>query len=292
MNRCFCCPRHCAVDRRTETGFCDAGQFPRVARVAPHFWEEPMLSGSKGAGTVFFSGCNLGCIFCQNMEISAAQKGAICDAKALASLFLALQAQGVHNIDLVTPTPHLDMLRPAIQGARERGLRIPIVYNSGGYESVEALQSLNGLIDIYLPDLKYYSPARSRAYCRAGDYFLHASAAVREMYAQVGELVLGGDGIAMRGLLIRHLVLPGNLDETRHILDFIRHTFPPGTYISLMRQYTPLSAPLPPPLNRRLTDREYARAVEYCIALGLSNVLVQDAESSGMDFIPKFYDDI
>ncbi|MDL2235179.1 hypothetical protein LJC07_03360 [Christensenellaceae bacterium OttesenSCG-928-L17] len=292
MSRCFNCPRQCGVNRETEFGLCGAGAMPRVALAALHHWEEPVLSGTRGSGTVFFSGCNLGCVFCQNADISRAQKGSLCTTEQLAGLFVLLQEKGAHNINLVTPTPHIEALRAAIPLARKNGLSIPIVYNSGGYESVEALRTLRGLIDIYLPDFKYFSPARSKRYANAEDYFLHAAAAIDEMFKQVGMLQLDADGVAFRGLLIRHLVLPGNLDETRAIIAHLRAHVPPDTYLSLMGQYTPVGSNLPAPLHRPLTTREYESAVRACADAGFTNVFVQTAESAGIRFIPAFYENI
>ena len=292
MDGCICCPRRCGVDRNMQAGFCGAGVLPRVARAALHFWEEPMFSGTRGSGTVFFSGCSLRCIFCQNADISARQKGEECNADRLADLFLMLQEQGAHNINLVTPTPHILTIRPAIQKARERGLRIPTLYNSGGYETVEALQTLDGLIDIYLPDLKYVSPVVSKKFSSAENYFAFAAPALSEMYRQAGDLRLDENGIAISGLVIRHLVLPGCLDETRKVLDYINEVHSKNTWISLMRQYTPMTEGLPSPLNRCLTAREYERAVSYCLQLGFTNVLLQEEDAADSSFTPAFYESL
>lgn len=293
MSNCTFCPRRCAVNRSGgEAGFCGAQQHTRVARVMAHHWEEPMISGTRGSGAVFFSGCNLRCVFCQNMDISAHSKGSLLDSVRLADLFLALERQGVHNINLVTPTPHLHAIRDALIAAKKRGLGIPVVYNSSGYECIDALQHLEGLIDIYLPDLKYFSSERSFAYCGVSDYFQCACAAIEEMYRQVGNLRMNECGIAQSGLIIRHLVLPGNVAEARAILDFIYSSFPAGTYVSLMRQYTPAGPALAPPLDRKLTAREYARAVDYALAIGLTNILTQEGESSDTKFIPDFFDEL
>ena len=252
MNECTCCPRRCKVDRAHETGYCGAGPVPRVARAALHFWEEPMFSGTAGSGAVFFSGCTLRCVFCQNKEISAFQKGEPCDEARLAGLFLDLQAQGAHNINLVTPTPHLAAIRPALLRAKSEGLTIPVLYNTGGYEDLDALKSLEGLIDIYLPDLKYVTPELSRRFSGAADYFQYAAPAILEMQVQTGTLEMDERGVAVHGLLIRHLVLPACVDETRRVLDFIVENLPRETWIALMQQYTPaasLAPPLKPPGN-------------------------------------------
>lgn len=289
MEECVCCPRNCRVDRSRQLGYCGAGLLPRVARAALHFWEEPMFSGTRGSGTVFFSGCSLRCIFCQNADISAQQKGEECDERKLAALFLELEAQGAHNINLVTPTPHISILHLAILRAREAGLSVPILYNTGGYESVDALRTLEGLIDIYLPDLKYVTPVLSQRFSGAADYFMYAAPALQEMQRQAGSLLLDEDGIARKGLMVRHLVLPGCVDETRRVLDYIHEALPEETWISLMRQYTPMTE-LPPPLNRRLTSREYERAASYCMQIGFTNVLLQEEGAAESSYTPAFYE--
>ena len=292
MMPCNCCPRRCNIDRAQKPGFCGAGDIPRVARAALHHWEEPMFSGTRGSGAVFFSGCALRCVFCQNMDISAHQKGEQCDEAKLAELFLSLQDQGAHNINLVTPTPHIRAIKSALAEAKKSGLNIPILYNTSGYETVESLRSLEGLIDIYLPDLKYVTPEVSLAFSGASDYFRFAAPAILEMQRQAGVLQMDDEGIAKRGLLVRHLVLPGCVDETRHVLDFVANHFPTETYISLMRQYTPASPNLKAPLNRPLTAREYERAADYCLQLGLSNVLLQEASAATSAYTPPFSDNL
>lgn len=289
---CEICPRNCAVDREREVGYCGAAAFARIARAALHFYEEPAISGTHGSGTVFFSGCNMRCIFCQNMEISARQKGELCTPQRMADLFLSLEKQGAHNINLVTPTPHLPAIRWAILLARETGLSIPIVYNTNGYERVEALRAMRSLVDIYLPDLKFVSPAFSARYAGTPNYFAYAAPALLEMYKQVGPLQTDAEGIAIRGILIRHLILPGCLEDTRGVLDFLHTALPKDTPIALLRQYTPVHAELPAPLNRKLTAREYDRAVEYALSLGFSNLLLQEEASASETYIPAFFTDL
>ncbi len=286
---CTVCPRQCPVDRKQQAGYCGAAMLPRVARAALHFFEEPPISGTCGSGTVFFSGCNMRCIFCQNKEISVSQIGEPCTAHRLAGLFLSLQQQGAHNINLVTPTPHIPAIKEALLLAKAQGLTLPIVYNSNGYERVEALRSLRSLIDIYLPDMKFVSSELSGLYAGTPDYFPHAKEALLEMHDQVGRLQMDGAGIASRGLLVRHLVLPGCLEDTRHVLDFLKNVLPCDTHIALLRQYTPLFTDLPSPLNRRLTGREYDRAVTYAISCGFTSLFVQDAESATQEYVPEFF---
>lgn len=286
--RCAACPRRCGAERTRHTGLCNAGELPRVARAALHFYEEPCISGTRGSGAVFFSGCNLSCVFCQNHVLHDGTAGRPHTPEQLAGVYLALQADGAHNINLVTPTPHLAAVRASLLLARRRGLSLPVVYNTNAYELVPSLRALEGLVDVYLPDLKYVTPALSARFSGCADYFAFAAPAIQEMYRQVGTLRLDGDGMAVRGLLIRHLVLPACVDEARRVLDFIADSLPAETHLSLMRQYAPTPNVTEPPLNRRLTDREYARAVDYCCARGFTNVWIQGRESASLAYTPDF----
>ena len=287
VSGCTLCPRECGVDRSANKGACGCGSVPYIARAALHLWEEPFISGSRGSGAIFFCGCNMRCVFCQNFDISRAETGERVDAHRLAQIMLLLQEQGAHNINLVTPAPHTDILIPAITIARAQGLNIPTVYNTNAYEKAETLRRLDGLIDIYLPDLKYVSSIPAGRYSGTPDYFEYAATAVLEMQRQVGALELDGEGMARRGIVIRHLVLPCSLDETRGVLDFIRASLPIETYISLMCQYVPMHG-AKPPIDRKLLPREYDRAVEYCASLGFENVLLQEQNSADTAFIPAF----
>ncbi len=288
MSGCMQCPRRCGADRSRENGLCGAPATPHVARAALHLWEEPCLSGTRGAGTIFFCGCNLDCLFCQNYEISHGTIGSRLDAAELAALMLRLQGIGAHNIDLVTPTPHLHVLLCALEKAKAAGLTIPVVYNTNGYELVESLRRLEGLVDIYLPDLKYVSAVAAQKYSGAAGYFQYAAPAILEMQRQCGVLQVDEEGIARRGLIVRHLVLPGSVDEARGALDFIAANLPKDTRISLMSQYVPCHRAVTPPLNRRLTRREYQRAVDYCLSLGLTQVFVQEMEAADAAYTPLF----
>lgn len=290
MSLCNICPRRCNADRSGgQYGVCKAGSLPGVARAALHFWEEPCISGSRGSGTVFFCGCNLSCLFCQNYDISTcANPGKPFDEAGLVAAFLRLQELGAHNINLVTPTTHTEMLIKALSRARLEGLKIPVVYNTNGYELVETLKRLDGLVDVYLPDIKYASACLAARYSNAEDYFAYAAPAVLEMQRQCGTLKFDAQGLAVRGVLIRHLVLPGSVDETRSVLDFIAQNLPASTWISLMCQYAPAHKADFKPLNRRLTRREYDRAVEYCLSLGLNNVFIQELSSADLKFTPDF----
>lgn len=286
--QCGICPRNCGIDRSLHAGACGAELLPRVARVGLHHWEEPCISGTQGSGAVFFSGCNLRCVFCQNHVIRDGTLGLPCDAETLCRYFFSLKSQGAHNINLVTPTPHADTLIDALRLARSRGLDLPVVYNTNAYERVETLRRLEGLVDIYLPDFKYVSPLLSERFSGCADYYPVAAEVIAEMHRQVGILRLDAAGIARRGLLIRHLVLPGCIDDSRRVLDAIAGMLPRESFLSLMRQYAPTPNIEAPPLNRRLTDREYERICLYCGDLGFQNVYIQGRESADLSYTPDF----
>lgn len=288
--QCFLCPRRCGIDRAVNPGFCGAMETPRVSKVMLHHWEEPFLSGTNGSGTVFFSGCNLGCVFCQNHDIRDGGVGESYDAEKLAKAYLSLQEQGAHNINLVTAAHHVPVVAESLRLAKARDLRIPVVYNSGGYELVETLRLLDGLVDIYLPDLKYVSSELSERFSNAPDYFSVASAAIEEMYRQVGDLMFGEDGLARQGLVIRHLVLPNCVDDSRKVLDYIVTRFPLSTQLSVMSQFTPQEHVTAFPLNRRITPREYERVISYALSKGLYNILIQQRGSANSAYTPTFTD--
>ena len=281
----------CGADRENgEYGVCGAGRTALVARAARHYYEEPPISGTRGSGAIFFTGCNMRCVFCQNIGISRgeAPTGAVpADESALADMMLRLMELGSHNINLVTPTPHIRLIERAVPLAKARGLAIPVVYNTNGYELTDTLKRLEGLVDIYLPDLKYVSPRLALLYSGREDYFDYASRAIEEMHRQVGLLELDGEGIAKKGLIVRHLVLPCAVDETRRVLDHIKAALPIETCISLMSQYTPIPG-MKKPLDRRLTRAEYRRAVAYAESLGFTNVFIQKRSSASGEFTPEF----
>ncbi len=284
MAVCTLCPRQCGVDRSQRTGFCGMGELPRVARAALHFWEEPCISGTRGSGTIFFSGCTLRCAFCQNYEISHLGQGKEISVRRLADIFKMLEDQGAHNINLVTATPFayavldaLDLYRPPI----------PIVWNTGGYETLETLKLLEEAVDIYLPDLKHVSSRLSKLCAGAPDYFEAASAALKEMCRQTGPAVYDENGIIKKGVIVRHLILPGCTMDSRKALDFIAENLPQGTPVSLMRQYTPSSYCAIPGLDRRITDAEYSRVLEHFRALGLTGY-TQEKESADSAYTPPF----
>ena len=264
-HECIICPRSCGARRfQGEEGICHALKFPEVSSHTLHFGEEPPISGTHGSGTIFFTHCNLRCVFCQNYPISHLGHGTPVTVKKLAEIMLSLQARKAHNINLVTPTPHTAQIAHAISIARSKGLKIPIVYNTSGYERLETLRLLKGWVDIYMPDIKFAAKETGLLYAKAPDYFEVTRQAVLEMHHQVGNLVLNREGIAQRGLLIRHLVLPGHLHETEAILRFISEEVSPETYVSLMSQYFPAyRAHEFPYLSRRLSRKEYAQAKAY-----------------------------
>lgn len=289
LSNCTLCPLACGADRAKALGRCLAGDVPRVARAALHHWEEPPISGTRGSGAVFFSGCNMRCAFCQNHAISQSVSGVPCDADALARIFLNLQEQGAHNINLVTPAPHVLTLAGAIAAAKARGLTIPIVYNTNAFERVGALKLLDGLVDIYLPDLKFHSPQLSGLWAKTEDYFSFAAPALCEMQRQVGVLALGESGLAARGLIVRHLVLPNARREAYELLKWLRAHLPSTTRLSIMRQYTPAHRVLTHPhLYRRITKNEYESVVDFALGLGFENIFTQKKEAASAAYVPEF----
>lgn len=286
---CTLCPRACGVDRTAgQRGYCGADDRVHVARAALHPWEEPPISGTRGSGTVFFVHCTLGCVFCQNRAISRREDvGKPVSTARLADIFLELQEQGAHNINLVTPLHYAPSVAQALMRARTHGLCVPVVCNTGGFETVETVRQMDGLIDIYLPDFKYYSSYYAGRYSAAPDYPELARAAIDEMVRQTGAPVMDADGLMQRGTVIRHLMLPGLAGDTAQVLRCIAQTWGDRVLVSLMRQYTPVAMQDAPELNRTITDAEYAEAVEQFTALGLSGFL-QDGAAISESFIPSF----
>ncbi|MGB6065512.1 MAG: radical SAM protein [Desulfomonilaceae bacterium] len=286
---CRLCPRACGVDRTSgETGYCGAGPEPSVAAILPHFGEEPPLTGPGGAGTIFFSRCNLRCVYCQNHQISQGDLGCIMSPDELALRILDLANGECSTIEPVSPTHHLPGLLKALAIAVEQGMRLPVVYNTNGYESIQTLELLDGIVDIYLPDLKYASNRQALKYSDAADYVEKARLAVLAMHRQVGNLVVDLKGQATSGLILRHLVLPGNLSATEETLIWVRENFPLTVTLSLMAQYSPLhKSESFPPLDRTITGEEYERAVDIAWELGFENVFVQEMDS-GKSGVPDF----
>jgi putative pyruvate formate lyase activating enzyme len=274
LKGCTLCPRECRVDRTAgDRGFCRTGDKPFISSYGPHFGEEKPLVGRFGSGTIFMGNCNLGCLFCQNYSISHLGEGTEISFEKLADIMLSLQMQGCHNINFVTPTHQMPMILRSLRIASEKGLNVPIVYNCGGYESLHALEILDGVVDIYMPDFKYVDPAEALKYSNAEDYPQAAMIAIKEMHRQVGDLITDQRRIAMRGLLVRHLVLPEGIAGTTGVVKFIAEEISKNTYINIMDQYHPCFKAFDnPPLNRRLTQQEYADAVQIAIDAGLKRI--------------------
>lgn len=290
LKDCTLCPRECHVNRISgKKGYCNETSELVVARAALHLWEEPCISGEKGSGTVFFSGCAMGCIYCQNHNIASGLAGKKITVERLSDIFLELQDKKAENINLVTPSHYVPHIVDAIEIARGKGLRIPMVYNCSGYEKVDTLKMLEGYVDIYLPDLKYMNSEPARKYSNCPDYFNYASNAIQEMVRQVGEASFDEQGMMKSGVVVRHLTLPGYLEDSKKIVRYLYETFGDTIYISIMNQYTPLmTVGKHPELNRRITDEEYNELVDYAIELGVENGFIQEGETASESFIPEF----
>lgn len=286
---CILCPRKCHANREAgQTGFCGMPSSIYVARASLHMWEEPCISGARGSGTVFFTGCNLKCVFCQNYRIAVEQTGKKISVEQLAELFLMLQEKGAHNINLVTPSHYIPGIVQALRLAKDRGLILPIVYNTSGYDSVSSLAMLDGLVDIYLPDFKYVSGELSRRYSHAADYFEVAKASLAEMYRQVGTSVFRDDMLE-KGVVVRHLVLPGCTEDSKAVIRYLYETYGDNIYISIMNQYTPLShVAAYPEINRKVTSEEYDEVVDFAIELGVEHGFIQEGDTAEESFIPEF----
>lgn len=290
LKECHLCPRNCGVDRLAgQKGFCGVDAGIMVARAALHMWEEPCISGKEGSGAVFFSGCSLGCAFCQNRTISKGQSGKVITVEHLTELFLDLQAQKANNINLVTAGHFLPQVREALILAKEQGLTIPVVYNSSGYEKAEMLRYLEGLVDIYLPDLKYLEADLAGKYSHAKDYPEVAMKALEEMVRQVRTPEFDERGMMKKGVIVRHLLLPGHVRNSKKVLEYLYGTYGDQIYISLMNQYTPMPAMKDDPqLSRKVTDREYDRLLDHAISFGVTNCFIQEGETAKESFIPEF----
>ena len=286
---CRLCPRTCGVNRSERSGFCGESSVLRAARASLHMWEEPPLSGKTGSGTVFFSGCNLGCIFCQNHEIAHENKGVEISPERLAEIFLELQEKGAANVNLVTAvhfTPHIVL---ALDKAKTQGLSIPVVYNSSGYESVDTLKRLEGYIDVYLPDYKYRDPNLAGSFSGAYNYPKIAEKAIEEMVSQIGDCRFDENGMMQRGVIVRHLVLPKHTDDSMAVLQYLHETYGDRIYISIMSQYTPVRKyEKYPELSRKLTTYEYEKVVKFAQKIGIRNGFLQSGEAAKESFIPSF----
>lgn len=290
LSDCTLCPRDCHVDRtKGQKGYCRETDELVVARAALHMWEEPCISGEKGSGTVFFSGCSMGCVYCQNRNIAEGLVGKMITIERLTEIFIELQNQAANNINLVTPSHYVPEIIEAINKARGKGLHLPIVYNCSGYEKIETLILLQGYIDIYLPDFKYMDAEPAKKYSNCPDYYDFASEAIKEMVLQVGEPIFNEEGIMTKGVIVRHLTLPGYLEDSKNIIKYLYETFENKIYISIMNQYTPLnSVEKYTEINRKITEEEYDELVDYAIDLGIENGFIQVGETASESFIPEF----
>ncbi|MBQ3489997.1 MAG: radical SAM protein [Clostridia bacterium] len=286
---CQLCPRQCGADRSSGNGFCGETNRLRIARASLHLWEEPPISGKNGSGTVFFSGCNLGCVFCQNREIAHEHRGKEISAEALAEIFLVLQNEGAANINLVTAVHFVPHVIQALDLAKSNGLSLPVVYNSSGYESVETLRMLSGYIDVYLPDYKYRSSLLAERFSKAKNYPEAAERALAEMVLQTGPCVFDENGIIRKGVIVRHLVLPGHTEDSMAVLEYLHKTYGDSIYISIMNQYTPMGKYKKfPELSRKLTSYEYGKVVKFAEKIGIRNGFLQSGETAKESFIPSF----
>lgn len=287
---CSICPRNCRIDRtKGQIGYCQSGHEIKAALASVHMWEEPPISGSCGSGTIFFSGCNLRCVFCQNYTISSENSGKTISTERLSEIMLEQQAKGVHNINLVTATHFIPSIIKAVQKAKNNGLKIPIVYNTGGYEKVESIKMLEGTVDIYLPDIKYFSSELSLKYSGASDYFDYASEAVLEMYHQTGNNIYDDNGIMKSGVIIRHMIMPSHKEDSYKVLDWIRDNIGTEACVSLLSQYTPAyNAEKYKEINRKLMSLEYTRVIEHFFDIGLKNGFMQEKSSAESKYTPIF----
>lgn len=290
LNSCTICPHNCKINRNNgQIGRCRIGDKVKIALASVHNYEEPCISGKNGSGTIFFSNCNLSCTYCQNYKISQLGKGYELSVEELANIMLKQQEKGVNNINLVTPTMYVYQIIEAIKIARKRGLKIPIIYNTNGYENVKTIQDLNGYVDIYLPDLKYYSNEISKKYSKIDNYFKYATEAIKEMYKQVGSPIFDENGIIKKGLIIRHLVLPNHLQNSKHILKWIKENMPEDTYVSVMAQYFPTyKAKEDNLINRKLNKKEYREIEEFLYTLNLENGYMQELGEHEEEYVPNF----
>lgn len=292
LEQCMLCPHNCKVNRLNgQIGRCKCNDKIKIALVSLHKYEEPCISGKNGSGTVFFSNCNLNCMFCQNYEISHLGKGYEVSVDELANIFIEQQNRGAHNINLVTPTMYVIQIIEAIKKARTNGLKLPIIYNTSSYENVETIQMLKGYIDVYLPDLKYYSNDLCKKYSRVDNYFENASKAIKEMYKQVGTPEFDEDGMIKKGVIIRHLILPNYIQNTKHILKWIKENFPDDVYVSVMSQYFPsYKAVEDDKINRKINKREYKLVEDYIYMLDLKNGYLQDFIENEKEeqYVPNF----
>ncbi len=291
LNKCEICPRKCKVNRNNgELGYCKASNKMKIGGYHLHMWEEPIITGKYGSGTIFFSYCNLRCAYCQNYDLSFNSVGEYITIERLSDIMLELQEMQAENVNLVTPTHYIPLIKNSIVLAKEKGLKIPIVYNTSGYESVESLKTLEGLIDIYLPDFKYYDNSLGK-YSSVADYFNIASLALKEMYRQVGKPKYNKKGMLKKGVIVRHLVLPNNYQDSKKIINYLYQEYKDNIILSIMNQYTITKITKYPELNQKVDPKEYDNLIDYAYNLGIRNCFTQEEESQSESFIPKFKGD-
>lgn len=287
---CLLCPRKCGINRRTgQTGVCGVSSEIKVARAALHYWEEPCISGKRGSGAVFFSGCSLHCVFCQNREISDGKAGKVISKERLSDIFIELAGKGANNINLVTPGQYIPDIVWAVNDAKSRGMKLPIIYNTSGYENVTELKLLEGIVDVYLPDFKYMDSTLSARYSRAKDYPSVAKQALSEMVRQQPDVVIdNATGLIQKGVIVRQLLLPGHVNDAKAVLKYLYDTYHDHVYISMMSQFTPIALKDYPEINRTVTRREYERLVDYALEIGITNAFIQEGDVAKDSFIPAF----
>lgn len=287
---CLLCPRKCGINRSTgQTGVCGISSEIKVARAALHYWEEPCISGKRGSGAVFFSGCSLHCVFCQNREISDGKEGKVISKERLSDIFIELADKGANNINLVTPGQYIPDIVWAVNDAKSRGMKLPIIYNTSGYENVTELKLLEGIVDVYLPDFKYMDSTLSARYSRAKDYPSVAKQALSEMVRQQPDVVIDdATGLIQKGVIVRQLLLPGHVNDAKAVLKYLYDTYHDHVYISMMSQFTPIALKDYPEINRTVTKREYERLVNYALEIGITNAFIQEGDVAKDSFIPAF----
>ncbi len=287
---CLLCPRKCGINRSTgQTGVCGVSSEIKVARAALHYWEEPCISGKRGSGAVFFSGCSLHCVFCQNREISDGKEGKVISKERLSDIFIELAGKGANNINLVTPGQYIPDIVWAVNDAKSRGMKLPIIYNTSGYENVTELKLLEGIVDVYLPDFKYMDSTLSARYSRAKDYPSVAKQALSEMVRQQPDVVIDdATGLIQKGVIVRQLLLPGHVNDAKAVLKYLYDTYRDHVYISMMSQFTPIALKDYPEINRTVTRREYERLVDYALEIGITNAFIQEGDVAKDSFIPAF----
>lgn len=287
---CLLCPRKCGINRSTgQTGVCGVSSEIKVARAALHYWEEPCISGKRGSGAVFFSGCSLHCVFCQNREISDGKAGKVISKERLSDIFMELADKGANNINLVTPGQYIPDIVWAVNDAKSRGMKLPIIYNTSGYENVTELKLLEGIVDVYLPDFKYMDSTLSARYSRAKDYPSVAKQALSEMVRQQPDVVIDdATGLIQNGVIVRQLLLPGHVNDAKAVLKYLYDTYHDHVYISMMSQFTPIALKDYPEINRTVTRREYERLVDYALEIGITNAFIQEGDVAKDSFIPAF----